>query len=562
MRTSLPASDLLAASLVWLLEIDLAGQVYRFSSRPIELTNDDGDPVSYPGGLNSDDIDYSETLDRFSTQATEQTVSLEVVFPVDMAQARRRGRLLSSAVGELSMVTVREGAPLQTWEARHVVLRGSISQPEIGHPRKPSGWAAFSIEPGAQEDMGRLVLPSMRISAVTALASWTTTHELAERNLGKPYVLPVGRPGVYRPGGIYGATVEGSPAYCVDYDSVGIPNGCAVLHIAGCHTTVPTVFIRAEGETRTHAFVPSNTYDRQGQPIAIVDTSGAGISADWRNAAEYWVSWGTSLAESGSGARNPYRDADLIGAGDVLRWVLSRSSLAIDHGAWASVAPLLNGLAQVSTYINDPDASPWAFAETVLEMLPVSVRRGPGGLYPIVHDIGHQTSGELVALEQGRELTRTSALREETRPDDLASTVSVEYAPRATESDSYLRTITVGRATSGDSGTSATVQTRAGEVAYPGTAIKTASAPMVYDAATAASWARRLAREAALMAWSVSYRAPPSLGWIDVGRLISLTDSELYLASQPAEVIGKAWDGGGWVYTLYIIEDPARDDRS
>ena len=153
MIRSLPSSKLRAAGIAWLLEIDLCGVVYRFSSLPIEVFNDDGSSYYYAGGLDAEDLDYAEKLDRCAGEASGQEVSLEVVFPVDMAQAHRRGRLLTASTGELSIIAVQCGEATQTREARVVVVKGDLRQPEWGHPSKPAGWAAFTIAPDTGDDV-------------------------------------------------------------------------------------------------------------------------------------------------------------------------------------------------------------------------------------------------------------------------------------------------------------------------------------------------------------------------------------------------------------------------
>ena len=559
------ASDLLGGGLVWLLELDLCGRVFRFSSRSIDIIKD-GSAISYPGGLADSDIDYTERLDRGTIQTSMQEVSLEVVLPIDAAQARRKG-WLAGATAELSLMPVRAGAALQSWAGRHVLVTGPVSQPQIGSPSKPSGWLAFSIDGGAEEDRGRVVPPEARISAESVLTTWTITDQV-ERNFGTPYPIVIGRPGVYRVGGTFvsqASVTEGTPAYGVHYDTVGSVDGFSVLLIAGhhvaCSGTGNEVHVRAKGEEQGYNFEPVSTYDRQGRPITIVNCpNGSGPSVDWRNADEYWVSWGTSTQTSHTAHRNPLGPRPLIGAGDVLRFLLSRSSIPIDHAAWASVAPYLNALLQVSTYYNDPGATPMAVAEQILECLPVSVRRSADGLYPIIHD--HGSAGGLIPLEQGRELSRVRYLQADTRPGDIATVVSVEYTPRASEGATYLRSITVGTADPDDAATSATVHTRAGAVSHPGAAVLSISSDVIYDAASAASLARRRAREVSRIAWRTVYRVAPDLGWLPVGRAVSLTDAELHITDQPAEIVGKAWDGTEWAIDVLFFEDPARDDRS
>ena len=104
---------------------------------------------------------------------------------------------------------------------------------------------------------------------------------------------------------------------------------------------------------------------------------------------------------------------------------------------------------------------------------------------------------------------------------------------------------------------------RVGRLAYPGDRFRTESAPVIYDDATAARIARWMMRESSQIGHTVSYLAAPALGHLEIGQMIALTDHELGpMTRQPAEIIGKEGAVTGWRLTLYLIEDPARDDRS
>ena len=223
---------------------------------------------------------------------------------------------------------------------------------------------------------------------------------------------------------------------------------------------------------------------------------------------------------------------------------------------------MLNALVDVSTYINDPDCTPWQWVEEhLLSILPVSVRMGARGLYPILSDIGRRPASSMLGLSQGRELTRIGPLQDETVSRDIHPSVALEYAPRASEGDSYQRIAIVGRADTA-TGETSTVHTREGAASYPSQEVLTLSTVVVYSERSAMDIARRMSREASRTACVVDYAAGPAIGWLPVGSTIALTDSDLYMTEQPAEVIVKAWDGILWSIRLLIYEDPARDDRS
>ena len=569
MRT-LAYSQLVGGGLVWLLEVRLAGVVHRFSTYPLDLDSDDG-PISYPGGL--PDVEYREALARLETNPGTQSASMEVVFGVDLPALHRRGFPLSSASAELSMMVVRSGAPVLTYEQRRVVLVGGLDNPQIGAPQRPAGWAAFTITGSAFDDTARLLSPRARISKTTLLTSWDTANEVVEKNLEKPYPIVIGRPGRYRQAGASAwSVIEGTPAYVVDYDTTSLPDAADILLIAGHHVTASGVSVFAKDIAAPVELVPSNTYDRIGQPIAIVDIGSQ--SDEFCNASEYWVAWGgtSSFSFTGAGLRNPYSSAFLDGAGDVCRWALSHSSIPTDASAWAALAPILNRI-KIDTFINDPEVTPWGWLEAnVFPLLPITVRRGPDGLYPVLMDLGTTPASAMPAIVEGRDVSRIGPMTAEKRPAQIATSVSVEYAPRGSESDDYQRLVLVGDlavyelsdgSEATDLSTTTTVHSQVGRVTYPGASLETFSAPAVYDDATAHSFARRMVRESSFIGYSVMYSAPASAGWLRVGQSVALTDAGLSMADQPCEIIEMSWSGGSeWTMVLYFAEDPARDDRS
>ena len=260
---------------------------------------------------------------------------------------------------------------------------------------------------------------------------------------------------------------------------------------------------------------------------------------------------------------NPFKaGAELRAAGDVIRWALRKSTIAVDDAAWASAAPVLNALMPaIDCYINDPDATPWEWVqENLLPLLPVSVRQGEHGLYPIVHDIGRRKASTMPSLEQGRELIRIGPLQSEADPANIYRQIALEYAPRAKSDSAYQRIAVIGDS-SISTGERATIHSREAAASYPDQGVRTLSTVVLYSDRSAGSAARRLLREGSRVPLTVTYAADQSAGWLPVAGQFRLTDSDLYFTDQVAEVLTLAWDGSMWTIEVLIFEDPARDDR-
>jgi hypothetical protein len=110
-RRVLDENDYKGADLVWLLVVDWGGAIYRFSNIPVEIAYDNGDYL-FEGQL--DQLDYQEESDLFELSVEANSVSVAVVFPHNMVQEFRSGRILDGARAELSYIMVRNGQPLQT----------------------------------------------------------------------------------------------------------------------------------------------------------------------------------------------------------------------------------------------------------------------------------------------------------------------------------------------------------------------------------------------------------------------------------------------------------------
>ena len=569
----LPATKLHGARLVWLLDLSFGGRVYRLSTEPIVIDDDDGSSIPYTGGLF--DVDYQESMDRRETSIASQTASMQVyIEDLNLSQERRRGFSLTSATAELSKIIVKGPAAAQTLDERQVTITGGLDNPMID-PAKGTGWASFTISSGGFADTAKMIPVNHRVGYGSVLGGWTA-HEVTLRNHGKVYPLLIGRPGGYSDDGSL-KVIEGSPAYVVDYWEPQDPVVklsefwySQTLLIAGHHVSASHVVVFPKDYPHKGLqIVPTNTYDLLGQPNAVVSLYGQPEAA--REASEFWVALGRSDALgattpiTGAGIANPFSTADLWGAGDVACFCLARSSLTIDMAAWRTMASVLNGLAKISTYINDPDVSPYEWLEeSILPMLPVTVRYGPRGLFPVLTELYHRPASTMIALEHARQIHRAGPMVAEKRAADIRTVIQIEYAPRASEGeDDYQMVFTVGEYRPDDPTTGATVHSRAGSNDYVGQPIEIVSWPVVYDSPTAHAAARRIAREMSRVSYSIPYTAPlDAVGHLTVGTAIRLTDADLYITDQPCEVIELTWTGTEYDIVLWMIEDPARDDRS
>jgi hypothetical protein len=532
-------------TLVWLVEVEYAGRLHRWASLPLTLDSDDGE-LTFFGELG--DVQFAETMDRLSTSVSAAEVSIELLFPVNLIQAHRRGHHLQGALATVASVVTRGGVPVTAYEGRVVHLAGEVSQPQYGDPERHEGWAAFTIVGSAAEDVARLLSPAARMGPDT----WSSTDGAVTDNHGKPYPIIIGAPGQYLDGGElrrHGV----SPAYPVEFDST--PGaGVERLLIAGHHVTETTVGIAADDEPMFFASA-ENTADNLGHAVAVVDITGA--SAGVREANSYRIAWYIAV---GHGLYNNYGPGGLRGFGDVLRWALAQSSIPIDHGAFRAAAFRLNAY-KIDTFINDPDAAPWDWLQPILELLPITIRRGPAGLYPILHDTGAATPADAVSITAGPDFRRFGPVQVERDTADLTTEITIEFAPRSGSQD-YGRVLHLsGSAQPQLRGERSTAYSRIAASRH-GPRRETVSTHTVYDEATAAAILRDLVRERSSVVLTLEYEADPSWGWLPLGGAVALTDAGMFYTDQLGEIAAKRWSGTRWLFSILFLLDSARDNRA
>tara|TARA_Y100001963_G_scaffold156679_1_gene250889 strand:- start:278 stop:1915 length:1638 start_codon:yes stop_codon:yes gene_type:complete len=532
-----------SSSLIWLLEVTFAGREYRFSTEPINMSKDDGSIISFDGGL--DDPRFSETLSRFDHSIDQQVISLDLDFNIDVASQIQSGHYLSGAAAELSCVLVSNGSIEQTYEGRLVVLSGFVNSPQYAFPDQPQGVVSLSIEASAAQDNGRIIPPTSSIQSEVTTAG-ETPHD------GKPYPLVFGTPGTYQDSDGTSRYFPGSPAYILNYNS-GTGSATRLL-IAGHHVNATTVLI-INNDGQRKEFNVTNGVDQLGRNIAYCSTP---YSTSFDNKKEpYWVNWRpTEGSNHGGGVKNPWRTRqELNGAGDVIRYVLQFSTLKVDHAEFASVSDYLNQF-NISGYISDFEATPWDWVSSMAEILPISIRNGPNGLYPIVHDVRALPSRGF-DIAASPEFQQVGPVQVETGLSEIYNSISIGYAFSAHE-NSPCRYGVVGIKKSGDPSSFSTDVTRASIARY-GQRWRRVESAYVYERSTAQKIIKYISDTEALPAQSVQYLAAPRFAFLTLGDIVSLTDSNLGFTDQACFVSAKAWDVDSWVFTLTIDRIPDRD---
>ena len=136
--------DYLSTEICFLLELDIGGRTYRFSSFPIYF-EESGEQVMYEGRLDNPDVALSlEEVGK--VKFSQSAVSMSITLPFNVAERQLEGKGIDRSKARLYYVTVRNGEIQQQFDERIAIFSGVIAEPIYGHPDMPVGYVEFSIE--------------------------------------------------------------------------------------------------------------------------------------------------------------------------------------------------------------------------------------------------------------------------------------------------------------------------------------------------------------------------------------------------------------------------------
>jgi hypothetical protein len=474
----------------------VAGQTWRFASRAVAF-----DGNEYTDGL--------ETPGTFA-DALSLSVPSEASMPITIH---------AQAVADLDVEDVVRGATARIlWWADPdgddpiVVLDGVVEDPVYGGADEP---LTATVREVPWDDRGRI--PA--VDAVINDDTWPNRDPQVDIT-DERYPIVIGAPGVSSVAG----DVVGSPAFWV------VVGGTDYLLIAGHPVLAASIWLNdLTGPSATTAAV-TTTADGLGRQVAVCDvTAWSGLGAG----DELWATW-----YLGGGLANPDAPGELMtGAGDVLEWMLHRSTIRVDWGRLRAAKARLNAY-RIDTYIQaDPErrVTPWDWIVShLLPILPVAVRTGPAGLYLAAFDLS--ASVPIASLEDGRNCDRSSPVSV-SGTSGVANDLALHYAPRA-DRDKGSRVARVsGHRPTLDTYSDAVRSALCEEsVRRFGARSLELSTSVVYDDATATRVLIALAARSALPPRDVVYTVDQSLERLEPGDVVAVTDSGLGWTAKIAHV--------------------------
>ncbi|HJN76511.1 MAG TPA: hypothetical protein QGF58_21460 [Myxococcota bacterium] len=533
--------ELVGTDLIWLLSIEYAGRTFRFSSEPVNVTHDDGTYV-HRGHLPP--LAVQEAARAFSNEPEMLSASFDLLFPINVAAFEARGHDLSSATGELALL-LRGG----TWETRRVLFSGAVVQPEYGAEGEP---VAFSLEEQPWDDRGVTHDPSARLTPQT----WADgSGGFRGAHAGRYYPLVYGTPGKYTAADGTASTTSGSSTMILTRSGTDSEDADKIL-IAGHQVNATTV--RVFNDKGNNDLAVTTETDLLGRTVSTVDVTSIGSSgSDRRKTQEFYVGWNDA---SGGGMPNPWGPGELSGAGDVLLWLLSMSSLSVDFGRIVAHRAWLNRFRLAG--VIDQAASPWSYIEDhLLDILPVSVRSGPGGLYVLVWRLDASAADAVETLTEGAGVARLGPVSRDRGRRDVANEFRLDWAV-SDKWDAPRRSSTLlADPDTSDTEQQASLYSKVSTSRY-GQAVESLSSTVIFDTATAGLVMAWKLRASGFLHRSIRYEVSSEYGHLEPGAVVTLTSADLHLTSQVCLVREIGWsDTGTLELDLWIVEDPARDTR-
>ena len=567
-------NELIGTNPVFLLEITWGGQVYRFSTYPIDLIADDGQSIHFTGGL--EDPDLEESLEDLSKNPEKNTLPIEVVFPIDLIkQFMQYGRTLDNANGELSLVTERATTILQTYEKRIRLFSGDIIQPIIGDPSQPPGYCNFTIERNPNNQASPIIGADGIFQGVDSIV---TSKSLDDYSNGDAYPLVFGNPHEFLMTGQLGnanlAQSYPTPGFIIYREQTSV-HGSEFdkfwVCIADRQVQAATVTVRDYKGNKKTAVPVKKTITLQGREISYVllqyatYSGGATVIVDgivnpWMLEAlnspdgqtsepKYYISW-----DDGGGIFNPYGDGFLEGGGDVALFFLELSGVDIDRNAWRNVAAFLNKW-RFAGFINDPQIEPYKFLQdNIFPFLPVYCVNGPDGLRPVIPLLYEsQIPRTVLDVEIGRGFYFISAIDWSSEPDDIINRLLFRYG-FCLFRDKNPGTIIIDGNLETSQHSEIKTSNEISLLSYTqyGDRYEEMDGDFVYDWRTATKTVQYIVRKNALPKMQMEIQADTQDGWLQLGDILSLNSSGYFMQNFKVQIIEKAWKNGSWVFMVEL----------
>ncbi len=381
----------------WLLDLDVAGQVLRYSTRDVVVSDTRGIRYVYRSGLGA----FSMSLDGL-----QESQGLAVTDRgVDWALLARRGANLGRARGVL-----RYWEPGDLLEGAMVVLAGDLADPEYGDPDQPARLTG-TLRAGAARDR---IYPPEQAAITTSTwsrspAPGSTYDDVGE---GMPYPTVFGYPG--EDDEVVDPPVPVVPGVLVEQDPAALAPDALLLGYGALDCVGGEVFVRHieatdSGWAEEWCEVVART-DLLGQTVTVaVLEEGAGAYGSLGHT--YYVGYSRASGKGG-GSLRPDRTGPIETLTDVALFVLRNSGREVDLQAQEAERGRLDRYRIDGMLSERVELVPW-FEGEILPMFPITRARTQRGIYwRFLNWWAGKTDAVMILDADRREVQRASSIRE------------------------------------------------------------------------------------------------------------------------------------------------------
>ena len=541
---------------IFLLSVTWGGYIYRFATKPIVLSSNS---INYHFDGHLDDPQYVQKSRVLGAEYEALSIPFALFFDgISIADEYKKGNVLDNAVCELSYVLEGE----TSYDERVILATGKASQPIFGYPERSTSYVEFALE------SDNFVITRTLIDGVNKThiidegllgfdeLGWSS---LDTRNFGKTLPIVFGRLN----------TVDSVDVHPIPMYYLGITTGLLDYNFSvACHKIMSTTIDIKDGNTNVdtgdildakdlyaehlEAGTLQKINERSTSFAEVVTTTLTSPLTD--DQLEYW-------GKLDKGLKSPFADDVLEGGGDVCMWALTTSNANIDYAAWYNLRQYLNQYKFAGVIVDEQITGLAWLQEHILPYLPVEIILSKDGLAPKLNMLALGVDVPVIdVIEAGAVFYRLGAMTPMSEPSDIINEVTIRFAWDGAR-QSYISKAKV----------QANIPEYSSSFGFLGTPIaitasqyavisqqiygaKTATFELqyVYDRVTAFKIALDMIRFKSMPTYVSQYAASPEFGFLQLGDVIELTDLEIAVDKQKAQVISKSWNLTHWIFELKL----------
>lgn len=405
---SVVRAELLPAT--WLLDLEVSGQVLRYATRDVTVTDTRGISYVYRAGLD----DFSMAIDGL--QESQGVAVTDRV--VDWALLAHRGANLGRA-----RATLRYWDPGQLLEAAIVALDGTLVEPEYGDPGAPARLVG-TVKADATTDR---LYPSEQARVDTSTWDRDASNDTYDEGIeGAYYPTVFGYPG--EGDAVVDPPVPAMPALLVKWNQSALDTGYLLLGYGALECVGGQAYVRdvtADSGVGLHQEwldVISMT-DGLGQVVTVAEVpNGSGVEDRPGHAYYFGLS---SAAGKGGGSLVPGGTSPIETLTDVALFVLRNSGRQVDLLAQEAERVYLDRYRVDGLLTELLELIPW-FEGDLLPLFPIARARSKRGIYwRFLNWWAAETDARMHLDADRGQVVRTSSVREP--EESIANHFTIEF---------------------------------------------------------------------------------------------------------------------------------------